>query len=424
MKKIIKQIKIKIFEHKTLVQNFSSLSILQIFSMIFPLISYTYLIRILKSDTYGLIVFAQTVVQYFIILINYGFNISATQSIALNKNNKDKLSEIVSAVFSIKFIIMFFSFLIMFVLINSVPMFEKEAGLFLFSMALCIQEAIFPVWYFLGTEKMKYITIINIISRIIFTGLIFILVTQKSDYILVPILNGIGALFAGIYSLYIVFKQEEIVFVFQPRKILYQYFKDSTYFFISNISGMIYTNAGKLILGFTGNMGEVAFYDLGEKILGLLKNFTSIVEQTIFSRISVTKDLRLFNQIKNYTFLIISIICTIIIVFSKDFILVLGGKAMISASVSFSILILVAIPNVLSTFWGHIMLLAWNRKTDFLKLRIISLFSFLIIIFSTSFFTTLNSKTLSCVVLLNEILLVIYTFQLSKKIIYSNKKLL
>lgn len=390
--------------------------------MLFPLITYTYLIRILKSEIYGLIVFAQTVVQYFIIFINYGFNISATQSIALNKNDKIKLSEIISAVFIVKILIMFISFLIMLVLINTVALFKNEAKLFLFSMALCVQEAIFPIWYFLGIEKMKYITIINVFSRVVFTALIFFLVTQKSDYILVPILNGIGALFAGIYSLFIVFKDKEIKFTFQSFKILFKYFKDSTYFFISNISNMIYSNAGKFILGSTGHMSEVAFYDIGEKILSLIKNIVSIIEQTIFPRISITKDIKLFNTIKNYTILIVSIICTITVVFSKYIILILAGKAMISASDTFSLLIISAIPITLSTFWGHVMLLAWEKKNEFLKLKVISLLSFLIILSITSLFIDLTSFTLSWIFLLNEILIVCYTFQFSKKIIYDSKK--
>jgi O-antigen/teichoic acid export membrane protein len=387
-------------------------------NMLFPLITYTYLIRILNSEIYGLIVFSQTACQYFIVLINYGFNISATQAVALNKTNKIKLSEIISSILIIKIILLFFSFLIMSFLIITVPLFEEEATLFLFSMALCVQETIFPIWYFLGIEKMKFITIINVVSRVIFTILIFIFVTQKSDYLMVPVLNGIGALIAGIYSLYIVFKDRDIIFAMQPPKTIYRYYKESTYFFISNLSGMIYTNFGKFILGITGNMSEVAYYDLGEKILGLLKNFTSIIEQSIFARISISKDIRMFNQIKNYTFLIISVLSIFIIYFAQNIILIIGGYAMLAASISFSILIFVAIPNVLSTFWGHVMLLAWNRKEDFLKIRLISLFSFVLLVYSTSLFTDLNSISLSIIVLLNEILLVGLTFQFSKKIIH------
>lgn len=422
MKNFFNQIRHKITEHKGLVQNFSSLSVLQIVGMVFPLITYTYLIRVLKDDTYGLIVFAQAVVQYFVMFINYGFNISATQAIAINKSNKKKISEIVSTVYIIKMIIMLVSFLIMLGLICFVPIFKKEPELFLFSMALCIQEAIFPVWYFLGIEKMKYITIINIISRLVFTALIFILVTQKTDYLLVPILNGVGGIMGGIYSLYIVFKEKDIKFSLQPISTLKKYFSDSTYFFVSNISGMLYTNAGKFILGTTGHMSEVAFYDIGEKILGLIKNLVSIVEQTIFPRISVTKDIKLFNNIKNYTILIITIICSVTVVFSKNIITILGGETMIVASVPFSVLIISAIPITISTFWGHVMLLAWNRKKEFLTVKIISLTSFIIILFITSIFQELTASCLSLIFLLNEILIIFYTFQFAKNIIYDNKK--
>lgn len=418
----IKQLKLFFIEHKILIQNFSSLSILQIFGMIFPLITYTYLIRILKSDIYGLIVFAQTVVQYFIIFINYGFNISATQSISLNRNNKTKISEIISAVFFIKTMIMLFSLMIMFLLIITIPFFEKESKLFILSMFLCIQETIFPTWYFLGMEKMKYVTIINVLSRLIFTVLIFILVNKKEDYVLVPILNGIGAVIAGLYSLFIVFRDKEIIFSFLPKNNYYQYFKESTYFFISNVSGMIYSNASKFILGASGHMSEVAFYDIGEKILSLIKNLVSIVEQTIFPRISLTKDIILFDKIKNYTILVVSIICSIIVVFSKQIITLLAGKSMISANVTFSILILSAIPVTLSTFWGHVMLLAWNKKTDFLRLKIISLLSFIFILLFTLLFINLSSLILSWIFLINESLIVFYTFYFSKKIIYVNKK--
>lgn len=423
MKIFFNKIRHKIIEHKGLVQNFSSLSVLQIVGMVFPLITYTYLIRVLKDETYGLVIFAQAVVQYFVIFINYGFNISATQAIAVNKSDKKKISEIVSTVYIIKMIIVLVSFLIMLGLICFVPIFNKEPELFLFSMALCIQEAIFPVWYFLGIEKMKYITIINIISRLAFTALIFILVTQKTDYLLVPILNGVGGIIGGIYALYIVFKEKDITFSLQPISTLKKYFSESTYFFVSNISGMLYTNAGKFILGATGHMSEVAFYDIGEKVLGLVKNWVSIIEQTIFARISITKDIRLFNKIKNYTLLAVSFISIIIIIFSQDIILFLGGKEMLVASKSFTILIFSAIPFALSTFWGHIMLLAWNRKKDFLKLKIYSLLFFTILSFFTSLHVELNAQSLAWIFLINEIFVVICTFLFSKNIIYNSKKI-
>ena len=64
--------------------------------MLIPLLSYPYLIRVLGKETYGIIIFAQAIVGYFVILIGFGFNISATKEISINRDDKKKVSEIVS----------------------------------------------------------------------------------------------------------------------------------------------------------------------------------------------------------------------------------------------------------------------------------------------------------------------------------------
>ena len=99
---MINKIKPIFLRNKLLIKNFSYLSAFQIFNIFIPLATYPYLIRILGSETYGLIIFALSIVTYFSMIINFGFNISATKDVAENKNNNNKLNEIVSSVFIIK----------------------------------------------------------------------------------------------------------------------------------------------------------------------------------------------------------------------------------------------------------------------------------------------------------------------------------
>lgn len=69
---------------------------------------------------------------------------------------------------------------------------------------LTFNELLLPIWFFQGIEKMKYIAIVNLSARLLFVVAIFLFIHNQEDYLLVPLLNGIGTILAGSLSLYIV----------------------------------------------------------------------------------------------------------------------------------------------------------------------------------------------------------------------------
>ena len=88
---------------RNLLENFLSLGALQIVGYIIPLINLPYLSRILGVEKFGLVFFAFAFMQYFIMLTDYGFGLSATREIAINRHNSNNISNIFSAVTFIKF---------------------------------------------------------------------------------------------------------------------------------------------------------------------------------------------------------------------------------------------------------------------------------------------------------------------------------
>ena len=83
---------------KTLFANFTYLSILEIIGLLLPLISYPYVIRTVGADNYGVVVFCQAIIAYVVIIINFGYNVSATRKISENRTNVFKIREIYSSI--------------------------------------------------------------------------------------------------------------------------------------------------------------------------------------------------------------------------------------------------------------------------------------------------------------------------------------
>ena len=284
-------------DKKRLLGNFLSLSGLQVFTYILPLITLPYLVRVLGVEKYGLVMFAQSFIVFFNILVDYGFNLSATREVAVNRDNKAKVTEIYSSVMTIKVLLLGASFAILSSIVFSVEKFTPDATLYLLTFLMVVGQALFPIWYFQGMERMKYITIINILSRVIFTVAIFGFVHQEDDYILVPVLNGLGACVGSIYALWLVrtsFKQK---FELQNWKTISLHFKDSTQFFLSRVSVSVFTTANGFVLGIFTNNTVVGYYSIAEKIYQAISGVYGPINQALYPYVAKEKNIRLFKKI-------------------------------------------------------------------------------------------------------------------------------
>ena len=94
--------------HSVLFENFTYISILQIFVMLAPLITYPYLVRVLGSDLYGWVITAQIVASYCSILVDFGFKRVSARHISVFRDNKEKLSEIMSTILTLQAILWLF----------------------------------------------------------------------------------------------------------------------------------------------------------------------------------------------------------------------------------------------------------------------------------------------------------------------------
>ena len=274
-------------DYKRLFENFISLSILQGLNYILPLVTFPYLVRVLGVEKFGLLSFTTATIAYFQILTDYGFNLSATREVAINRDNKEKLNEIFSSVMIIKFGLLIISFLLLSVLVFSFEKFRQDWLVYYLSFGMVVGQVLFPVWFFQGMEKMKYITFLNVLAKVLFTIAIFIFVKQQSDYWKVPLLNSMGFISAGVLSLLIVYKNWNIGFKFVGFESILRELKEGWHIFIGTMCINFYKNNSIIILGLFTNETTVGYFYIAKKIIDILNQIAGLISQSIYPHVSI-----------------------------------------------------------------------------------------------------------------------------------------
>jgi len=172
------------------------------------------------------------------------------------------------------------------IIVFLVPKFRIDFQLYFITFGMVIGYVLFPVWFFQGIEKMKYITFMNLLAKSIFTIAIFIFVRKESDYLIVPLLNSFGFITAGLLSIIIIWKNFRVKLILPKMMYIIEELKEGFHIFISTLAISLYTISNTFILGLFTNNTIVGYYSAGEKIIKAFQYLLTPLSQTIYPHIS------------------------------------------------------------------------------------------------------------------------------------------
>jgi len=273
-------------ERKVVLENFFSLSTLQGLNYVLPILILPYIIRVIGPERFGLLAFAQAFVQYFMIVTDYGFGFSATREISLCRKEKSKVCSIFSSVMIAKLLLALLSFLLLLAIITFVPRFKQDWLVYIFSFGVVIGNTLFPVWFFQGTEKMKYIAVLQIIAGIAFIIGVCIFVRKSDDYLLIPLIYSLILIVTGLVGLSIVFRKFNVTFVYPTFETIEQQMKAGWNIFISIVAINAYTTTRIFAVGLLTNNALTGYYSIAERIGNVIQTFPLLaLSQAIYPRL-------------------------------------------------------------------------------------------------------------------------------------------
>lgn len=256
----------------------------QIATYAFPLATIPYLARVLGPVHWGLVAFAQALGLYLSMVVEFGFNLSATRRIARSRDDMEQVEQIVAGVIGAKVFLAIVCLAAMLVLQEFVTSFQQYS-IILWAGALSgIGQGFSMLWFYQGMERMKAPAAMDMLGKAVAAAGIFLFVHSRQDAWKVL---GLQCLcYWGVTAVLLAITYREIRFSWPNMQLVRGALHDSAAMFLFRSSVSLYTTANALILGALSTPVAVGFYSGAERLVKALANLLSPLTQSLYPRLS------------------------------------------------------------------------------------------------------------------------------------------
>ena len=326
----------------SLVQSAFWFLINNVLNIAFPFATGIYVARVLLPETIGLVTSAQNIVQYFVILAFLGIPTYGLREISKARNDRNELNKVYSELFVINLISTIAFSAVYLLLIFIVPSYRENIFLYLICGGLIALNALNNTWLFEGLEKFKFISIRNLLFKVLMFVILIFLVRSDSDFLWYSAITVIGT--AGNYIINFVFSQKYVSLEFKELN-LKRHMKSIMFLVVVNLAIEIYSLVDITMLDIFSEKDNIAFYKYGSSIARILLQVVNTFTMVLIPRISLLyKEGKMdeFNRLLSKVFTLIFLIAIPMIIgiqFTSSFLLCkIYGDAYISSSYVLDIL--------------------------------------------------------------------------------------
>lgn len=331
-------------------------------NLLFPLITFPYVSRVLSVRSIGIYNFSNSIITYFLLIASLGISVYSVREGAKYRDNKEELGKFASEVFSINIVSTIVSYLLLILLTVSIPKLSSVSTVIaIFSLQIAF-TTLGTEWIFSIYEEYAYITLRSIFFKLISLLMMFVFVKNKNDVAIYAAITVFATVGSNVLN-YIKAKRI-ITFNFTLDMNLKRHIKPIMIIFASNIAVLIYVNSDITLLGFFKSSYDVGLYSVSVKIYSLVKTVLSSILIVTIPRLSMLwgkekyeEYFKVLKQIYNVLLILIVPAMIGIISMSKQIILVISGNKYVEASVSLKILSVALIFSIISWLFNECVLI-------------------------------------------------------------------
>lgn len=378
-------------------------SLRSILNLLFPLITFPYVSRVLSVNGMGIYNFSNIYVNYFLLIAGLGVATYAVREGAKYRDNKDKISEFSSQVFTINI----YSTIIAYVLLLGSLLIFKNLHNYVSCILIFGLQIIFTTigteWIYTIYEDYSYITIRSILFKILSIVLLFVLVKKPEDYLWYAAITVFASVGSNILNYIHAKKFCDIKLVKDPN---WKYhLKPILIIFASSVAVTLYVSSDTTILGLLKNDYAVGIYSISVKIYQMAGGLLSAMLMVTIPRLAMLFGKRRFKEFNNVLSEVLEILSMLVlplsiglIMLSEDIILIIAGNKYLPSVNSLRIISWGIIFSNFAMIFSDCVLIPAKRESKVLKNTVITGIINIVLNFILIPFMSYDGTSLSTVV--------------------------
>lgn len=348
-----------------------------ILSVLFPLITFLYISRILGVENIGRYNYSSSIISYFVLLAGLGITSYAIREGAAVREDPSALNKFANEVFTINILSMAVSYLLLVILLCTVPELRGYFSLLVILSCQIFLKTIGIEWLYSIYEDYLYITIRSIAFQVISLVLLLLFVRTKNDVDIYAAITVVACAGSNILNY---FHARKRIHIRLTRQVDWKRHLSPIFvLFAMSLTVSVYVNSDVTVLGILCGDRTVGIYSVSTKIYALVKQTLGTVLVVSIPRLSSfygTGRLQEFRQTAQnvYKIMITAMMpaLTGIIALSKPIVLMVSGDEYIDASASLAILGVALLLCMAAWFWGQCILVPMKQEKEVFRITIVS----------------------------------------------------
>lgn len=272
----------------------------QLFNLVTPLLVAPYIVSVCGEENFGKTAVGMAIAFFLIVFVDFGSDIIGVREVAVNRDNPEILNKIFTTTYTVKAIILIVVLLIISIVFLSFSYFQAENKMFFLGLLILIGQFINPTWFLQGIENVRWITILNIVSKSIYLIGVFLTINKESDYIYINMWWGIGMILSNILVLFLVIRKYQFSFLSINKSDVVKHIKKDFSMFSSQIFVSLQLYAPVVLVSYFGNNLMAGQYKIIEQIIVIFKTYIFLFFNYVFPKVCYLIETDYKRGIKNW----------------------------------------------------------------------------------------------------------------------------